>query len=130
MRIEQQPDEQLSPLDELIEKARELGQEVKERATELARNVADRLESFFGQGWEAVPAEGREEARPPTRLIEELVEQRVSAVNRQMALQEAMDVRVAAFNQRVETEVHARHEKEQSQERDVLPHQYGFEIER
>ena len=123
-RIERERDEQLSILDKLIEKARELAQEVKGRATEIARNVVERVETFFGTGdrsasTENTPAREQEQARPPTLSAEELMEQKLSALDRQMALQESMDSKLAALDKRMEAEAKAQQGKERSREQEL-----------
>ena len=58
----------MSILDKLIEKARELAAEVKERAVTLARNVADRVDSLFRrpeeQNTERARSSNRRDLRP------------------------------------------------------------------
>ena len=61
------------------------------------------------------------------------MEQRLSALDRQMALQEAMDARLAALDQRMEAEVKAQQEKERTREQEISQRRglsRGFEIER
>ena len=47
--LRRQRDEQISILDKLIEKARELATEVKERTVSVAQNVADRVQQLRGR---------------------------------------------------------------------------------
>ena len=135
-RIEKERDEQLSILDKLIEKARELAVEVKERTVAAARNVAGRVEAFFGGGEREKAAEpelAQKQASPPTLSAEELMEQKLSALDRQMALQETMDARLAALDKRMEAETKAQQEKERSREQEISQQQVrskGLEIER
>lgn len=134
LRIERERDEQLGIIDKLIERARELAAGVRERATEIVRNVADRVETFFGGGAEErEAAREQEQAQPPPLSTEELMEQRLSALDRQMALQETMDARLAALDKQMEAEAKAQQEKEQSREQKLSErkgHSRGFEIER
>lgn len=121
-RIEKERDVQLGILDKLIEKARELAVEVKERTVAAARNVAERVESFFGGG-ERVKANESElaqkQASPPPLSTEERMEQKLSALDRQMALQEAMHAKLAALDKRMEAEAKAQQEKERSRQQEI-----------
>ena len=131
-RIEKERDEQLSVLDKLIEKARELAVEVKERTVAAARNVAGRVEVFFGSNNKtAEPELAQQEASPPALSIEELMEQKLYALDRQVALQESMDARLATLDMRMEAE--AQQEKERSREQELAQQKVrskGFERER
>lgn len=80
--IEKRRDQELSILDKLIEKARELAAEVKERTVVAARNVAERVESFFGAGKQVPKAESalakeQGQARSPGLSVEERLDQRL-----------------------------------------------------
>ncbi len=135
-RIETERDEQLSILDKLIEKAREIAAEMKKRTVAAARNAAERVESFFGggeRGKGAEPELAQQQASPPTLSAEELMEQKLSALDRQMALQETMDARLAALDKRMEDEAKAEQEKGRSREQELSKNQVRsrrFEIER
>ncbi len=123
-------------LDKLIEKAGELAAEVKERTVAAARNVPERVESFFGGGERGKAAESelaQKQASPPPFSAEELMEQKLAALDRQMALQETMDAKLAALDKRMEAEAKAQQEKERSREQELSKQQVrsrGFEIER
>ena len=141
MRIEKERDEQLSLLDKLIEKAREIAAEVKERTVAAVRNVAERVESIFGKGKqeslaEKAPAEEREDAHPPTLSIEQIMEQKLAALERDIALKEYADGKVAALDKRMEVEAKAQQEKERSREQEIelsrggRSRKLGLEIER
>ena len=132
--IEKRRDQEIGFLDKLIEKARELAAEVKEKATECARNVAGRVEAFLAGDERGSGAEfAQKEASPLALSAEELMEQKLSALDRQMALQESMDARLAALDKRMEVEAKAQQEKERSQELERSQQRErsrGFGIER
>ena len=122
--VQQREAQELSRLDKLIAAARELVVEVKERTTEMARNVVERMETFFGTkeqdaSAQNIPAREQEQARPPTPSTEELMEQKLFALDRQMALQESMDSKLAALDKRMEAEAKAQQEKERSREQEL-----------
>jgi MobA/MobL family len=139
-RIEQRRDEQVSILDKLIEKARELAVEVKERTVAAARNVADRIESFFGAGErgalaEKASAKEQEQARPPTpESAHERIDEKLSALDRRLAAQQSIDDKLANLDKRLEEQAKAQQEKElsQKQEIEISPRSRGrdFGIER
>ena len=120
----------------MIERAREIAVEVKEKATEFARSVAGKVGAFFGgdeRGKAVEPELAQEQASPPLLSAEELMEQKLSALDRQMTLQETMDARLAALDQRMEAEAKAQQEKERSREQELSKQKVrtrGFEIER
>lgn len=60
------------------------------------------------------------------------MEQKLAALDRQMSLQDAMNAKVAALDQRLEAEAKAQQEKERSREQERSQHKRsrGFEIER
>jgi hypothetical protein len=68
-RIEQRRDEQISILDKLIEKARELAVEVKERTVAFAQDVTERVEQLRGQfeRWREQRGEGKPEQHLETQ---------------------------------------------------------------
>ena len=68
-RIEQRRDAEISILDKLIEKARELAVEVKERTVAVAQNVSDRVEQLRGQfeRWREQRTEGKAEQHLDTQ---------------------------------------------------------------
>lgn len=120
-RIEQRRDAEISILDKLIEKARELAVEVKERAVAAARNVAERVESLFGKGKEEslaeiAPAQAQEQARPPTRQLEEQLDQGLAGLDRRLALEASLDAQLANLDMRMEAAAKAQQEKERSPE--------------
>ena len=115
--------QELSRLDKLIVAARELVVEVKERTTEIARNVVERVETFFGTKErdalaQNIPAREQEQARPPTLSIEELMEQKLSALDLERALQDSMDSKLADLDKHMEAKANAQQEKERSQEQE------------
>ncbi len=125
-RIEKERDEQLGILDKLIEKARELAAEVKERTVAAAQDFVGRMESFFGSGERGNAAEpelAQEQASPPPLSTEGLMEQKLAALDRHMALQETMDAKLAALDKRMEAEAKAQQEKERSRERELSERQ-------
>lgn len=122
--VQQREAQELSRLDKLIAAARDLVVEVKERTTEMARNVVERMETFFGTkdrdaAAQNIPAKEQGQARPPTLSTEELMEQKLSALDRQMVLQESMDSKLAALDKRMEAEAKAQQEKERSREQEL-----------
>ena len=132
--VEQRRDRELSLIDKLIERARELAVEVKERTVAAARSVAERVESFFGREKEApsMLAREQEQARPPTLSVEERLEQKVEGLDRRLAAQESLETRLAGFEQRMDTQLNA---QEQQQEKELdkqqeIEHSRGFEIGR
>jgi hypothetical protein len=130
--VEKRRDQELSLLDKLIEKARELAVEVKERTVAAARNVAGKVEAFFGGvDKTAEPELANKQASPPTLSAEELMEQKLSALDRQMAIEETMEARLAALDKRMEAE--AQQEKERTREQELSQQKVrsrGLEIER
>jgi hypothetical protein len=138
--IEKRRDEELSILDKLIEKARELAVEVKERAVTAAKNVAERVESFFGGGKEEISAEResaqeQKQSRPPTPpSIEEQLDRRVGELDRKLTAQESIEARLAHLDQRMDvTEAKEKQEKERKQQQEIEPTRgksRGFGMER
>ena len=124
-RIEQRRDEQIGILDKLIEKARELAVEVKERAIEFARNVTDRVESFFGAGERGASAEKastkeQELARPPTpQTAQERLDEMLSGLDRRMAAQESIEDKLANLDKRLGEQAKAQQERELSQKQEI-----------
>jgi hypothetical protein len=118
--VQQREAQELSRLDKLIAAARELAVEVKERATEMVRNVAERVDSFLGRGKE------QEQARPPTLSVEERLEQKLSGLDKKMAAQESLEDRLAGFEKRMETQV----KMQQEQQEKELSKQQKLEISR
>ena len=91
-RIDQRRDREISILDKLIEKARELAVEVKERAVSLARNVVDRVDSLFGareRGTET--GKELEQARPPTLSPEEQLDRSLAGLDKRLVLEVSLD---------------------------------------
>ncbi len=130
VRIEQRRDREVSILDKLIEKARELAAEVKEKAVSLARNVVDRVDSLFGtRERETETGKELEQARPPTELIEEQLDRKLAALDKQMAFEESFDKQLASLDQRMDAAARAQLEKERSQARELAPKQQEKEKE-
>ena len=112
----------MSILDKLIEKARELAVEVKEKAVTLARNVVDRVDSLFGtreRGTET--GKELEQARPPTASIEEQLDRNLAGLDKRLVFEESFDKQLANLDQRMEAAARAQQEKEQSQVREIAP---------
>jgi hypothetical protein len=107
--VQQREAQELSRLDKLIAAARELAVEVKERATEMVRNVAERIDSFLGRGKE------QEQARPPTLSVEEQLEQKLSGLDKMLAAQESLESRLAGFEQRMEAQVKMQQEQQEKE---------------
>jgi hypothetical protein len=118
--VQQREAQELSRLDKLIAAARELAVEVKERATEMVRNVAERVDSFLGRSKE------QEQARPPTLSVEERLEQKLSGLDKKLAVQESLERRLAGFEKRMETQV----KMQQEQQEKELSKQQKLEISR
>jgi predicted GIY-YIG superfamily endonuclease len=118
--VHQREAQELSRLDKLIAAARELAVEVKERATEMVRNVTERIDSFLGRGKE------QEQARPPTLSVEERLEQKLSGLDKKMAAQESLEDRLAGFEKRMDTQV----KMQQEQQEKELSKQQKLEISR
>jgi ATP-dependent Lon protease len=112
--------QELSRLDKLIAVAREMAVEVKERATEMVRNVAERVDSFMGRGKE------EEQARPSTLSVEERLEQKLSGLDKKLSAQESLEDRLAGFEKRMETQV----KMQQEQQEKELSKQQQLEISR
>ncbi len=130
-RIEQRRDREVSILDKLIEKARELAADVKEKAVSLARNVVDRVDSLFGiRERETETGKDLEQARPPTELIEEQLDRKLAALDKQLAFEESFDKQLANLDQRMEAAAKAQLEKERSPAREVAPKQQEREKEK
>ena len=122
VQIEKERDQQLSILKKAIERLREVAVEVRERTAAAARNVAERVESIFGRSRQEplaqrVPVKEQEQARPPTLSVEELMEQKLAALDGQMAFEDAMSARVAALDKRMEADAKA--EQERSRELEI-----------
>ena len=113
--VEKRRDQELSILDKLIEKARELAVEVKERTAAVAQNVTERVEQLRGQfeRWRELRAEDR-----PKQPIDT---QRASPVQEKRELQRAgpgqdmashiapqIEQRLQAFRERYEANKQAR----------------------
>ena len=133
-RIEQRRDEQISILDKLIEKARELAVEVKERTTEFARNVVDRVESFFGAGkQENLPftasLKEQEQARSPSPPTEEQLEKSLAGLDQRIAMRESFDSQLAGLDKRMEAEARALQEKELRRSQEISPARREKEVE-
>jgi MobA/MobL family len=133
-RIEQRRDEQISLLDKLIEKARELAVEVKERTTEFARNVVDRVESFFGAGkQENLPftasLKEQEQARSPSPPTEEQLEKSLAGLDKKIAMRESFDAQLAGLDKRMEAEARALQEKELRRSQEISPARPEKEVE-
>ena len=118
--VQQREAQELFRLDKLIAAARELAVEVKERATEMVRNVAERVDSFLGRGKE------QEQARPPILSVEERLEQKLAGLDKKLAAQESLEDRLAGFEKRMETQV----KMQQEQQEKELTKQQQLEISR
>ncbi len=110
-RIEKRRDEQVSIIDKLIEKARELAVEVKERTVAFAQDVTQRVEQLRGQfeRWREQRTEGKPE--------QHLEAQRASPAQEKQELQRAgpvqdvssqIEQRLQAFRERYEANKQAR----------------------
>ena len=120
-RIEQRRDAEISLLDKLIEKARELAVEVKDRTVAVAQNVADRVEQLRGQfeRWREQRAEGKPEQNLDTQRAGPAQEKQeleragpAQAVEASMSSQ--IEQRLQAFRERYEA-------NKQAQEPAVVP---------
>jgi hypothetical protein len=136
-RIERRRDREVGILDKLIEKARALAVEARDRATAFAHTVAERVESLFGGKNEKqieAGAPARETARPPTpvsmeRPIEKEIEARLDAsladLDRRLAIQESidesMDARLEGLDRRMDADELARIESEQRRQPEIAP---------
>ncbi len=121
---------EVSILDKLIEKARELAVEVKERTTEFARNVVDRVESLFGAGkQENLPftasLKEQEQARSPSPPTEEQLEKSLAGLDQRIAMRESFDAQLAGLDKRMEAEARALQEKELKRSQKIEPHEHG-----
>jgi hypothetical protein len=104
-RIEQQRDEQISILDKLIEKARELATEVKERTVAVAQNVADRVEQLRGrfERWRELQADSKPEQQLETQKGSRTQEkQELQRAGPGSDLDPQIEQRLQAFRERYE----------------------------
>jgi hypothetical protein len=130
-RIEQRRDAEVSIIDKLIEKARELAVEVKERATAFAHNVADRVESFFGAGKqeeraEVAPVKVQQQASPPgpslpVLSIEERLALKMAEMEGKLDFQETIASKLAGIDKRVDGMAIEAKEQKQGIEKDLSP---------
>lgn len=126
--VEKRRDEELGILDKLIEKARELAVEVRDRAVSAARNLVERVEGVFGRGEHGAVAENadaseQEQARPPTPSIEEQLDQKLSDLDRRFAAQESIDNKLADLDQRMAAAEAAKEKQEKQQQRELQQQQ-------
>jgi hypothetical protein len=139
--VEMRRDREVSLLDRLIEKARELAAEVKERTVAAAKNVTERVDAFFASKTEVassgtVSAKEREQARPPTVSIEEQLDRKVSELDRKLAVHESIDALLANLDKRMDGQAkieQERQEKERARQQEVersKGRSRGFGIER
>jgi hypothetical protein len=139
--VEMRRDREVSVLDRLIEKARELAAEVKERTVAAAKNVAERVDAFFGSKTEVasagtVSAREREQAHPPTVSIEEQLDRKVSELDRKLAVHESIDALLANLDKRMDSQAkieQEQQEKERAKQQEVersKGRSRGFGIER
>lgn len=113
--IEKRRDQELSVLDKLIEKARELATEVKERTVAVAQNVTERVEQLRGQfeRWREQRVEGKPEQPLETQRAspaQEKQELQRARLGQDMASQitPQIEQRLQAFRERYEANKQAR----------------------
>jgi hypothetical protein len=133
--VEKRRDEELSILDKLIEKARELAAEVKDRTVAVVRDFAERVEAFFGGGKEgtlaeSAPAKEPENARPPTPEETAQFDRLVSELDTQLESREALDKQLADLDRRMENDARVQQEKDRAQEKQQRSHTRNRGIER
>jgi hypothetical protein len=124
--VEKRRDQELSILDKLIEKARELAVEVKERTVAAARNVVERVESFFGNKGEAnvagnVSSKAEELARPPTASIEEQLDQKVAQLDQKITVHDSIEALLANLDKRMDSDAKSKQEQEKERVKQQEP---------
>lgn len=139
--VERRRDHELNLLDKLIEKAREIAVEVRERAVTAAKTVG----AFFGVGKEEEAAKAapvrenvqeQEQASPPgSSSIEAQLDQRLGELDRKLAAQESIDAKLANLDRRMDVAEVAKEkqEKEVKLEKEPAFEHFpdrGFGIER
>jgi len=122
--VEKRCDQELSILDKLIEKARELAAEVKERTVAAARNVAERVESFFGTGkqtsaTESVLAKEQQQTPSPSLSAEERVDQRIAGLDRRLTAEESVQAKLANLDKRMDVQAREQQEKERTKQQEI-----------
>lgn len=107
-------------MDKLIEKARELANDVKERTVAAARNVAERLESFFGTGKQGLAAESevsKKHEQAPSPLHDNAsLDKLLAELDNKLAMQDTMDAQLAQLDRRMEMDAQREAERSKQQE--------------
>jgi hypothetical protein len=124
--VEKRRDQELSILDKLIGKAGELAVEVKERTVAAARNVVERVESFFGNKGEAnvagnVSSKAEELARPPTASIEEQLDQKVAQLDQKITVHDSIEALLANLDKRMDSDAKSKQEQEKERVKQQEP---------
>jgi hypothetical protein len=129
--VEQRRDHELSLLDKLIEKAREMAVEVRERTVAAAKTVG----AFFGVGKEEEAAQAapvretvreQEQVSPPgSSSIEAQLDQRLGELDRKLTAQESIDAKLAHLDRRMDVAEVAKEKQEKEVKQQEIERSLG-----
>ena len=113
-QVREREAQELSRLDKLIARAKELATEVKERTVAFAKDIKERAGSLFGREPQEQQAKAQEHARPPTPEQQVKLDELVAGLDRRLAAQQSVDAKLAELNNRLDLQAKARGEQAQA----------------